>query len=85
MPPRSPCLAQAARCCTHRNSELCHELAPFWPLKPFEWFSQIEASLVLHHINSERTRYMHILQELPPETITSILDTISQQAQLIDV
>ena len=50
----------------------------FWPLAPEAWFAVIEAVFVTHRITAERTRYMHVLQKLPPETIASVRDVIRQ-------
>ena len=58
------------------------KLPPFWPLNPVEWFFQVEAVFSTNHINSERTQFMHVLQQLLLETITLVLDIIKQQATL---
>ena len=53
-------------------------LPAFWPLAPEDWFAVIEAVFVTRRITNERTRYMHVLQKLPPETVASVRDVIRQ-------
>ena len=60
------------------------KLPPFWPLRPVEWFLQAESVFITSHITSERTRFHHVLQQLPQETITTALDLIKNQATLAD-
>ncbi len=60
------------------------KLPPFWPLRPVEWFLQAESVFITSHITSERTRFHHVLQNLPQETITTALDIIKNQATLAD-
>ena len=54
------------------------QLPAFWPLAPEDWFAVIEAVFVTRRITTERTRYMHVLQKFPPETVASMRDVIRQ-------
>ena len=54
------------------------QLPAFWPLAPEDWFAVIEAVFVTRRITAECTRYMHVLQKLPPETVASVRDVIPQ-------
>ena len=54
------------------------QLPAFRPLAPEDWFAVIEAVFVTRRITNERTRYMHILQKLLPETVASVRDVIRQ-------
>ncbi len=60
------------------------KIPPFWPMRPVEWFLQAESVFTTSHITSERTRFHYVLQQLPPETITTALDIIKNQATLPD-
>ena len=57
-------------------------LPPFLLLKQVDWLFQIKAAFHSRHTTSKCSRYMNVLQKLPVETITSILDIIRQQATL---
>ena len=48
------------------------QLPAFWPLAPEDWFAVIEAVFMTRRITAERTRYMHVLQKLPPDTVASV-------------
>ncbi len=48
------------------------QLPAFWPLAPEDWFAVIEEVFVTRRITNEHTRYMHVFQKLPPETVTSV-------------
>ena len=54
------------------------QLPAFWPLAPQDWFAVIEAVFVTRRITAERTRYMHVLQKLPPNTVASVRNIIRQ-------
>ena len=54
------------------------QLPAFWPLAPEDWFAVIEAVFVTRCITNERTRHMHVLQKLPPDTVASVRDVIRQ-------
>ena len=54
------------------------QLPTFWPLAPEDWFVVIEAMFVTPCITTERTRYIHVLQKLPPEAVASMNDVICQ-------
>ncbi len=58
------------------------EIPPFWPTKPVECFFQVESVFSNSNIDNETTHFNYVLQQLPQETITSVLDIIRQQATL---
>jgi len=58
------------------------QLPAFWPIQPDDWFAVIEATFATRRITAERTRYMHVLQKLPPDTIANVRDIIRQQDTL---
>ena len=60
------------------------KIPPFWPMRPFECFFQAESVFSTSHITSEGTRFHYVLQQLPPETITTHLDIIKNQANIPD-
>ena len=60
------------------------KIPPFWPMRPVEWFFQVESVFSTSHIPSERTRFNYVLQQLQPKTITTALDIIKNQATLPD-
>ena len=47
-------------------------------MAPKDWLAVIEAMFVTCRFTAERTRYMHVLQKLPPKTVTSVCDVIRQ-------
>ena len=51
-------------------------------MRPVECFFQVESVFSISHITSERTHFKYILQQLSPETITTVLDIIKNQATL---
>ena len=71
-------VAQAAAATNAVNAVESLQLPAFWPLAPQDWFAVIEALFVTRRITAERTRYMHILQKLPPDTVASVRDIIRQ-------
>ena len=58
------------------------KIPPFWPMKPVECFFQVESVFSTSHITSKRTRFNYVLQQLSPETITTVLDIIKNQATI---
>ena len=70
--------AQAAAATNGVNAVEMLQLPAFWPLAPEDWFAVIEAVFVTRRITNERTRYMHVLQKLPPETVNSVRNVIRQ-------
>ncbi len=58
--------ATAAAATNAVNAVETLQLPAFWPLAPEDWFAVIEAVFVTRRITAERTRYMHVLQKLPP-------------------
>ncbi len=51
-------------------------------MRPVECFFQVESVFSTSHITSECTCFNYVLQQLPPETITTALDIIKNQANL---
>ncbi|XP_064479030.1 uncharacterized protein LOC135392240 [Ornithodoros turicata] len=52
-------------------------LPPFWRQNPRSWFRQVEAQFHLRHIQSQQSKYFHILAGLPPEIAAELDDVLA--------
>lgn len=52
------------------------KLPPFWSADASLWFRQVEAQFELRRISCDKTKFNHIISNLPGEIITSIRDII---------
>ncbi|XP_064475387.1 uncharacterized protein LOC135389252 [Ornithodoros turicata] len=52
-------------------------LPPFWRQNPRSWFRQVEAQFHLRHIQSQQSKYFHILAGLPPEIAAELDDMLA--------
>ena len=53
------------------------KLPAFWLDKPTIWFAQAEAQFALAYINTELTKYYHVISQLDVRTATEVEDIIS--------
>ncbi|XP_064470562.1 uncharacterized protein LOC135385277 [Ornithodoros turicata] len=62
-------------------------LPPFWRQNPWSWFRQVEAQFQLRHIQSQQSKYFHVLAGLPPEVAAELDDVLAavQLDQAYDV
>ncbi|XP_064463799.1 uncharacterized protein LOC135374800 [Ornithodoros turicata] len=52
-------------------------LPPFWRQNPRSWFRQVEAQFALRHIQSQQSKYFHVLAGLPPEIAAEVDDVLA--------
>ncbi|XP_064458870.1 uncharacterized protein LOC135369139 [Ornithodoros turicata] len=52
-------------------------LPPFWRQNPPSWFRQVEAQFALRHIQSQQSKYFHVLAGLPPEIAAELDDVLA--------
>lgn len=52
-------------------------LPPFWRQNPRSWFRQVEAQFALRHIQSQQSKYFHVLAGLPPEVAAELDDVLA--------
>lgn len=54
------------------------KLPQFWPNSPATWFIQAESQFSISRVNSETSRYHHVIASLPQDIIESIIDFVQQ-------
>ncbi|XP_064471611.1 uncharacterized protein LOC135385914 [Ornithodoros turicata] len=52
-------------------------LPPFWRQNPPSWFRQVETQFQLRHIQSQQSKYFHVLAGLPPEVAAELDDVLA--------
>jgi hypothetical protein len=56
-------------------------LQPFWSEGPAVWFAQTEAQFFLAGVNSEKTKYFHIISQLDNRYAAEVEDIIISQPE----
>ena len=60
-------------------SALAVPVAPFRESNPSSWFAQIEATFALRGIQSDVTKYFHVVAALPPHIVDEVDDLVNAE------
>jgi hypothetical protein len=58
-------------------SRVAMRLPPFWAKRPAVWFAQDEAQFFLAGVNSEKTKFFHVISQLDHRYATEVEDIIT--------
>jgi hypothetical protein len=62
-------------------SRVAVRLPLFWAERPAVWFAQAEAQFILAGVNSEKTKFFHVISQLDHRYAAEVEDIITSQPE----
>jgi hypothetical protein len=56
-------------------------LPPFWPERPAVWFAQAEAQFFFAGVNSEKSKFFHVISQLDQRCAAELEDIITSPSE----